>query len=51
MHAGNKSLAMLKMFNFDRKFFTFSHVAYITVDFNKFVRDLFHPGSALVENE
>ena len=32
----------------EREFFTFSHAAYITVDFKKLVSHIFHAGSALV---
>ena len=48
MQQGNKSLGMLKIVQFGREIFTSSHVAYVTVDFNKLVSDLFHAGSTLV---
>ena len=51
MQKGNKSLGMLKNVRFGRETFTLSLVAYITVDFKKVVSDLFHAGSALVENK
>ena len=35
----------------EREIFTLSPVAYITVHFKKLVSDLFHAGSALVENQ
>ena len=39
---------MLKNVQCGREIFTSSPVAYITVNFKKIVRDLFHAGSALV---
>ena len=48
MQQGNKSLVILKIVQFGQEIFTLSPVAYITVDFKKFVSDLFHPGSAVV---
>ena len=51
MQEGNKSLRVLKNVQFGRGIFTLSFVAYITVDFKKFVSDLFYPGSSLVGSE
>ena len=51
MQERNKSLGMLKNVKFGGKIFTFSPVAYITVDFKKLVSDLFHAGSASVGSE
>ena len=51
MQDGNKSLGMLKNVQFGREIFTLSPVAYMAVDFKKFVSDLFHAGSILVESK
>ena len=51
MQEGNKSSGMLKNVQFGLEIFTLSHVAYIIVDFEKIVSDLFHAGSALIESE
>ena len=40
-----------KNVQFGREIFTLSHVAYVTVDFEKLVSDLLHSGSALVESK
>ena len=48
MQKGNKSLDMLKIVQFGREIFTLSPVAYIAIDFEKLVSDLFHTGSAVV---
>ena len=48
MQEGNKSLDMLKIVQFGREIFTLSPVAYITVDFEKLVSDLFRSGSTVV---
>ena len=51
MQEGNKSLGILINVQFGQEIFTLSPVAYITVDFKKLVRDLFHAGSVFVEGE
>ena len=51
MQEENKSLGMLKNVQFEWDIFTLSHPAYITVDFKKLARDLFHTGSALVSRQ
>ena len=51
MQEGNKSLGMLKNVQFGREIFTLSPVAYKTVDFKKFVSDLFHAGSSLAGSQ
>ena len=51
MQEGNKSLVILNNVQFGREIITLSSVAYITVDFKKFVSDLFRSPSALVESE
>ena len=48
---GNKRSGMLKNVQFGRTIFTFSPVAYVTIDFKRLVSDLFHAGSALVESK
>ena len=45
------NLGMLKAMQFGREIFTSGPAACITVDFKKFVSDLFHASSALVESE
>ena len=39
------------MCNLDGEVFTLNPVFYVTADFKKFVSDLFHAGSTLVESE